>query len=67
MRLRRGNDQQRERGHGSHRAGLLRYLALGDFCAPDSRIRTPEDLRDIPIAVGMRAGSHFNVPYRLEK
>jgi NitT/TauT family transport system substrate-binding protein len=37
------------------------------FVRPDSRIRTPEDLRDVPVAVGMRAGSHFNVPYRLEK
>jgi NitT/TauT family transport system substrate-binding protein len=37
------------------------------FVRPDSNIRNPEDLRDIPIAVGMRAGSHFNVPYRLEK
>jgi ABC-type nitrate/sulfonate/bicarbonate transport system substrate-binding protein len=36
------------------------------FVRPDSRIRTPEDLKDVPIAVGMRAGSHFNVPYRLE-
>jgi hypothetical protein len=24
-------------------------------------------LKDVPISVGMRAGSHFNVPYRLEK
>jgi hypothetical protein len=37
------------------------------FVRPDSRIRTPSDLRDVPVAVGMRAGSHFNVPYRLEK
>jgi hypothetical protein len=37
------------------------------FVRPDSNIRRPEDLRDVPIAVGMRAGSHFNVPYRLEK
>src|SRR5215469_8562905 len=37
------------------------------FVRPDSRIRRPEDLKDVPIAVGMRAGSHFNVPYRLEK
>ena len=33
----------------------------------DSKIRGPEDLKDVPIAVGMRAGSHFNVPYRLER
>jgi ABC-type nitrate/sulfonate/bicarbonate transport system substrate-binding protein len=36
------------------------------FVRPDSAIRKPEDLKDVPIAVGMRAGSHFNVPYRLE-
>jgi NitT/TauT family transport system substrate-binding protein len=37
------------------------------FVRPDSPVRKPEDLRDVPIAVGLRAGSHFNVPYRLEK
>ena len=37
------------------------------FVRPDSKIHKPEDLKDVPIAVGMRAGSHFNVPYRLEK
>ena len=39
----------------------------GIFVRPDSEIRKPEDLKDVPIAVGLRAGSHFNVPYRLEK
>src|SRR6266700_3036734 len=37
------------------------------FVRPDSKIRVPEDLKDVPVSVGMRAGSHFNVPYRLEK
>jgi hypothetical protein len=37
------------------------------FVLPDSKIRRPEDLKDVPVSVGMRAGSHFNVPYRLEK
>jgi NitT/TauT family transport system substrate-binding protein len=32
----------------------------------DSRITHPTDLADVPVGVGMRAGSHFNVPYRLE-
>jgi len=36
------------------------------YVRPDSAIHQPEDLADVPIAVGMRAGSHFNVPYRLE-
>lgn len=37
------------------------------FVRPDSKIRRPEDLKDVPVSVGLRAGSHFNVPYRLEK
>lgn len=37
------------------------------YVRADSRIHEPEDLADVPVAVGMRAGSHFNVPYRLEK
>ena len=36
------------------------------YVRPDSDIHKPEDLADVPVAVGMRAGSHFNVPYRLE-
>ncbi|MBV8844314.1 MAG: hypothetical protein JO307_16025 [Bryobacterales bacterium] len=36
------------------------------FVRQDSNIERPEDLKHVPIAVGMRAGSHFNVPYRLE-
>src|SRR5262245_59523908 len=37
------------------------------FVRADSSIRRPEELAGIPIAVGLRAGSHFNVPYRLER
>ena len=37
------------------------------FVRADSKIRKPADLKDVPISVGMRAGSHFNVPFRLEK
>jgi len=55
-------------------AGMGRVVAeaYGDspwaiFVRPDSNIRKPEDLKDVPISVGLRAGSHFNVPYRLEK
>jgi NitT/TauT family transport system substrate-binding protein len=55
-------------------AGMGRFVAdaygvspWAIFVRPDSRIHEPRDLKDVPIAVGMRAGSHFNVPYRLEK
>jgi hypothetical protein len=37
------------------------------YVRPDSTIRRPEDLRGVPVAVGLMAGSHYNVPYRLEK
>ncbi len=55
-------------------AGMGRFVpdGYGDspwaiFVRADSAIRRPEDLKDVPISVGLRAGSHFNVPYRLEK
>jgi NitT/TauT family transport system substrate-binding protein len=55
-------------------AGMGRFVAdaygvspWAIFVRPDSSIRRPADLKDVPISVGMRAGSHFNVPYRLEK
>ena len=31
------------------------------FVRPDSGIQRPEDLKDVPVSVGLRAGSHFNV------
>jgi NitT/TauT family transport system substrate-binding protein len=55
-------------------AGMGRFVAdaygvspWAIFVRPDSHIHQPHDLKDVAIAVGMRAGSHFNVPYRLEK
>jgi len=55
-------------------AGMGRFVAdaygvspWAIFVRPDSPIRKPQDLKDVPVSVGMRAGSHFNVPYRLEK
>jgi NitT/TauT family transport system substrate-binding protein len=52
--------------------GKIVAQAYGDspwaiFVRADSQIRKPEDLKDVPVSVGLRAGSHFNVPYRLEK
>ena len=55
-------------------AGMGRIVAEGYGISPwaifvraDSPIERPEDLANVPVAVGLRAGSHFNVPYRLEK
>jgi len=44
--------------------GVARHAV---YVRPDSPIRRPEDLRGVPVAVGLMAGSHYNVPYRLEK
>ena len=33
------------------------------FVRPDSPIRRPEDLKDVPIAVAVMAGSHYNVVF----
>jgi NitT/TauT family transport system substrate-binding protein len=38
----------------------------GIFVRPESNIQTPEDLKNIPIAVGLRAGSHFSALHHLE-
>src|SRR5712692_4827776 len=55
-------------------AGMGKFVpeAYGDspwaiFVRPESKIRQPSDLKDVPVSVGLRAGSHFNVPFRLEK
>ena len=55
-------------------AGMGRFVAdaygvspWAIMVRPQSALRDPEDLADVPVAVGMRAGSHFNVPYRLER
>lgn len=44
--------------------GIARHAI---YARPDSPIRRPDDLRGVPVAVGLMAGSHYNVPYRLEK
>ena len=40
---------------------------MGDFRSAGFEDPPPQDLKDVPVSVGMRAGSHFNVPFRLEK
>jgi hypothetical protein len=38
----------------------------GIYVSPDSRIRTPEDLADVPITVGWQSGSHYTTLQALE-
>jgi NitT/TauT family transport system substrate-binding protein len=40
---------------------------FGIYVRPDSRIRTVEDLRGVPIGVGIMAGSHFTTLETLEQ
>ena len=54
-------------GMGKFVADVHGIAQWGIYVRADSDIRRPEDLKDVPIAVGLRAGSHFNVPWRLEK
>ncbi len=53
-------------GMGKVVAGCHGESPWAIFVRADSPIDRPEDLKDVPIAVGLRAGSHFNVPWRLE-
>jgi hypothetical protein len=39
----------------------------GIFVRPESRIGAASDLRNVPIAVGLRAGSHFSLYHILER
>lgn len=54
-------------GMGKVVAGAYGESPWAIFVQADSSIETPTDLKDVPIAVGLRAGSHFNVPWRLEE
>ena len=38
----------------------------GIFVAPDSKIRRPEDLANVPITVGYQSGSHYTTIQALE-
>jgi hypothetical protein len=55
-------------------AGMGKFLSeahgispCGIFVRQDSGIRRAEDLKDVPVGVGLRAGSHFSLYYILEK
>lgn len=55
-------------------AGMGKFLSdshgispCGIFVRAESKIRKPEDLKGVPIGVGLRAGSHFSLFYVMEK
>ncbi len=47
------------RGHGRLYGDCYSISPAGVFVAPELPVRTPEDLREIPISVGFQSGSHY--------
>src|SRR5215472_10581609 len=46
-------------GHGRLWAGAYSMLPAAVMVPPDSEIRAPQDLANIPITVGYQSGSHY--------
>src|SRR5215469_3175309 len=46
-------------GHGKLFADAYSVSPAGVFVAPESPIKTPADLADVPISVGYQSGSHY--------
>lgn len=53
-------------GHGRLYADLYSVAPAGIFVPPDSPIRDPADLADVPISVGWQSGSHYSTIQALE-
>ena len=54
-------------GHGKLYSECYSVSPAGVFVAPDSPIRTPEDLAGVPISVGFQSGSHYSTIQALEQ
>ena len=54
-------------GHGKLYADCYSVSPCGIFVAPDSPIKTPEDLAGVPISVGYQSGSHYATIQVLEQ
>lgn len=53
-------------GHGKLYAKAYSVAPCAVFVPPDSDIRTPEDLADVPISVGYQSGSHYSTIQAME-
>jgi len=53
-------------GHGKLYADCYSVAPSGIFVAPESGIRTPQDLAGVPISVGYQSGSHYSTIQALE-
>jgi hypothetical protein len=47
------------KGHGKLYPDVYSVAPAGIFVAPDSAVRTPDDLAGVPISVGYQSGSHY--------
>jgi hypothetical protein len=54
-------------GHTKLYADLYSVAPSGIFVAADSKVRTPADLANVPIAVGFQSGSHYSTIQALEQ
>ena len=55
------------RGHTKLYADAYSVAPCGIFVAPDSPIKTPEELAGVPISVGYQSGSHYATIQALEQ
>jgi ABC-type nitrate/sulfonate/bicarbonate transport system substrate-binding protein len=54
-------------GHGKLYADAYSVSPAAVFVPPDSPIRTPAELKDVPISVGYQSGSHYSTIQALEQ
>ena len=55
------------KGHGKLYADAYSVAPAAVFVPPESPIRTPEDLKGVPISVGFQSGSHYSTIQALEQ
>ena len=54
-------------GHGKLYADCYSVAPAAVFVPPDSPVKTPQDLKDVPISVGYQSGSHYSTIQALEQ
>src|SRR5882757_702967 len=54
-------------GHGKLYGDAYSVSPAGIFVAPDSKVKTPADLKGVPISVGYQSGSHYSTLQALEQ
>jgi NMT1/THI5 like len=60
-------DVAASQGHGKLYSDVYSVSPAGIFVAPDSPIRSPEQLAGVPISVGYQSGSHYSTIQALEQ